>query len=77
MKSILLTGGCGFIGSHTCLALLKSKYNLIIIDSNINSSDIVIKKIIKIGKLENNDFSNRLTFIKGDIRNKELLNNIF
>ena len=77
MKSILLTGGCGFIGSHTCVSLLKSKYNLIVIDSNINSSDLVINKIMKIGKLENIDFSNRLTFIKGDIRNIDLLNNIF
>tara|TARA_A100001035_G_scaffold278994_1_gene279179 strand:+ start:1853 stop:2908 length:1056 start_codon:yes stop_codon:yes gene_type:complete len=77
MKSILITGGCGFIGSHTCLSLLKSKYNLIVIDSNINSSDNVIEKIIQIGKLENVDYRNRITFIKGDIRNIDLLNNIF
>ena len=52
---------------YTCLSLLKSKYNLIVIDSNINSSDNVIEKIIQIGKLENVDHRNRITFIKGDI----------
>tara|TARA_B100000242_G_C42962008_1_gene446188 strand:- start:16 stop:984 length:969 start_codon:yes stop_codon:yes gene_type:complete len=48
-----------------------------VIDSNINSSDEVISKIMMIGRLENADFRNRLTFIKGDIRNTDLLNKIF
>ena len=33
MKSILITGGCGFIGSHTCLALLENNYKIVVIDS--------------------------------------------
>ncbi len=77
MKSILVTGGCGFIGSHTCLTLLEANYNLVVIDSNINSSKLVLEKIIKIGRFNNNEFSKRIKFIKGDIRNRELLNNIF
>ena len=32
MKNILITGGTGFIGSHTCLALLEKGYNLLVID---------------------------------------------
>ena len=53
MTTLLITGGCGFIGSHTCLSLLKNKYHLIIIDSNINSSEIVLKRICRIGENEN------------------------
>ncbi len=77
MKSILVTGGCGFIGSHTCLALLKENYNLIVIDSNINSSNESLKKVIKIGILEGENYNEKLTLIKGDIRNRNLISNIF
>ena len=38
MKTILVTGGLGFIGSHTCIELLKKNYNIIIIDSFVNNS---------------------------------------
>ena len=45
MKTILITGGTGFIGSHTCISLLEIGYRIIIVDSNINSSANVIKKV--------------------------------
>ena len=77
MTTFLITGGCGFIGSHTCLSLLKKGYNLIIIDSNINSSQNVLGRIYKIGHIENNHYENQITFIKGDIRNYEILKKIF
>ena len=44
MGKILVTGGAGFIGSHTCLLLLEKGYELVIIDSLINSSYSSIKK---------------------------------
>ena len=50
MKSILVTGGAGFIGSHTCLLLLEKGYVIFIMDSFINSSDKSIKKILEILK---------------------------
>ena len=77
MATFLITGGCGFIGSHTCLSLLKRGYNLTIIDSNINSSVNVLERIYKIGQTENNHYINQITIIKGDIRNYELLKKIF
>ena len=46
MKSILLTGGAGFIGSHTCLALLEKGYEVYVIDSFINSSPKSLDRVI-------------------------------
>ena len=45
MKSIFVTGGAGFIGSHTCLSLLEKGYVVFILDSFINSSEKSISKI--------------------------------
>ncbi len=45
MKNILVTGGAGFIGSHTCVSLLERGYQLTVIDSNINSSCISLERI--------------------------------
>ena len=45
MKSILVTGGAGFIGSHTSLLLLEKGYVIFIIDSFINSSDKSLERI--------------------------------
>ena len=53
MKSILVTGGAGFIGSHTCLRLHESKFTIFLIDSNINSTQLSIERIINIGKKNN------------------------
>ena len=49
MKNILVTGGTGYIGSHTCISLIKSGYNVVIIDSLINSYEDTYKKILLIG----------------------------
>ena len=44
MKTILVTGGSGYIGSHTSLSLLLSGFRVIILDSNINSHQILLKE---------------------------------
>lgn len=44
MRTILITGGAGFIGSHTCLTLLDHGYDLLVLDSYVNSSPIANKK---------------------------------
>ena len=77
MRKIFITGGCGFIGSHTSLLLLEKGYKLIILDSNINSSVEVIKKILYILNEKNIDASSKIDFYKGDIRNKLFLEKIF
>lgn len=48
MATILVTGGCGFIGSHTIVDLLENGYNVISIDDNSRSTDIAIIGIEKI-----------------------------
>ena len=77
MNTILVTGGCGYIGSHTCISLIKSGYKVVIIDSLINSYEDAYKKILLILKSESKEFVKKLEFIKGDLRNKKLLRKIF
>ena len=67
---ILVTGGCGFIGSHTCVELLESGYDVVVIDNLSNSKEEVLDSIKEItGK--------KVTFYKEDICNKKVLEEIF
>ena len=68
--NILVTGGCGYIGSHTCCELLNKGYKVIIIDDLSNSKKEVINHIESITKKE-------VVFYEGDVANKELLRKIF
>ena len=43
--NILVTGGSGYIGSHTCISLLEKNFKLTVIDSNVNSSNESINRI--------------------------------
>ena len=47
-KTILVTGGSGFIGSHTCLILLEKGYKLLVIDSLANSSETALENVKQI-----------------------------
>ena len=77
MKRILVTGGSGFIGSHTCYSLLESNYDLFVIDSLVNSDIKAIARIKKIFTNKNIDISEKLKFIKGDLKNKDFLDSVF
>jgi len=77
MKNILVTGGCGYIGSHTVLSLLENGYFVYVFDSNVNSSSVVLKRILEILGKENEILSKNLKFYKGDIRFKENLEEVF
>ena len=68
MGKILVTGGAGFIGSHTCLLLLEKGYELVIIDSLINSSNSSIKRIGNIKSTTNEFFADRIKFYEIDMR---------
>lgn len=77
MKKILLTGGTGFIGSHTCLSLLRQKYEVLILDSCINSSGKSLNGISNILASRDHIDNINLKFFKGDIRDENLLKDIF
>ena len=77
MKNILITGGAGFIGSHTCLVFLEKGYNLYVLDSFVNSTKSVFEGIKKILKLSKKLDKKKLNIFEGDIRDKKFLQNIF
>ncbi len=77
MKTYLITGGSGFIGSHIVIDLLLKGNNVIVVDSHINSKPQIEKKIYEIGKIENYSFQNKLSFLKGDIRDETFLKKVF
>ena len=70
METILVTGGSGYIGSHTVLELLNKDYNVVVIDNLSNSSYESLRRVQKItGK--------SVKFYEGDIRDREMLEKIF
>ena len=77
MKRVLLTGGGGFIGSHVCIELLVRNYEVIILDSFVNTSEEFFLKIKNLAEHINPLFVKRMHLYKGDIRDSELLDRIF
>jgi UDP-glucose 4-epimerase len=71
MKSkILVTGGAGYIGSHTVIKLFEAGFQVVIFDNLSNSSQVVIDRISKLtGK--------QLDFVEGDIRDRSAIRNTF
>ena len=68
--SILVTGGAGFIGSHTCVELLNAGYEVVVVDNLYNASKESLKRVEEItGK--------SVKFYEADIRDKEAMNEIF
>lgn len=48
MMSILVAGGAGYIGSHTCVELLNAGYDVVVVDNLYNSSEEAIRRVEKI-----------------------------
>ena len=77
MRKVLVTGGGGFIGSHICVSLLNKGYEVVIVDSFINSSIKIFNKVIEICRLNNIFVANRLFIHSGDLRDKNFIKKIF
>ena len=70
MPLVLLTGGTGYIGSHTCVELIHAGYDAVLLDNLCNSSPVVVDRIAAIA-------GKRPTFVEGDVRDRALLNQVF
>lgn len=69
-NTVLVTGGAGYIGSHTCLELLKEGYEVVVIDNFSNSCVESLKRVEELT-------TKRINIIEGDVRDKLLLSKIF
>ena len=68
--NVLVTGGAGYIGSHTCVQLLESGYGVVVVDNLCNSSKKSLDRVQELtGKT--------LKFYEGDVRDEALLQTIF
>lgn len=70
MSTVLVTGGAGFIGSHTSVELLNAGYDIIILDNFVNSKPESLKRI---KELTGKDFK----FYQADIRDEEAMTKVF
>jgi len=70
MKHILVTGGAGYIGSHTCVRLLESGCNVVVMDNLSNSSEQVFDRLRRITERE-------VAFVRADVRDRAALDGIF
>lgn len=70
MAKILVTGGAGFIGSHTCVALLDAQHDVVVVDNLSNSCVEALNRVQELTQ-------KTLTFVEGDIRDQTVLDAIF
>jgi len=85
-RTVLVTGGAGYIGSHTCLELLKiphQQYKVIVVDNLDNSSEEALQRVRELLALqekdegeEDDDTKNRLVFRHCDVRDQDKLNQV-
>lgn len=73
VKEVLLTGGLGFIGSHTALSLLEEGYKVVLIDNLDNAFPEVYSRMQKLA----GDKASQMTFVKGDLRFPADLEDVF
>lgn len=69
-EKILVTGGSGYIGSHTCVELLRAGYDVVVVDNLSNASAESLQRVKKITGREP-------AFVQGDIRDRALLDKLF
>lgn len=70
MATILVTGGCGYIGSHTCLSLLNAGHQVVVLDNLSNSAEESLRRVQILTQKS-------LDFVQGDVRDALVLDQIF
>ena len=68
--SVLVTGGAGYIGSHTCIEMIKAGYDVVVVDNLDNSNVEALKRVEKI-------VGRKIKFYENDVRDKAALAKIF
>lgn len=71
---VLVTGGAGFIGSHTVVELLKDGYQVVIVDDLSNANEKVIDRIAQIAGA---DGAERLSFVRANVADRDALETVF
>ncbi len=74
--TILVTGGAGFIGSHTCVELLLKGYRVVVVDNLSNSSRVSLDRVREIVEAEGVQDA-KLDFIEADILDRSALEGVF
>ena len=75
MAHLLITGGAGFIGSHTCVVLLEAGHHLLVFDDLSNSSPVALERVAELAGVALGE--EQLKLICGDIRDAALLDRLF
>ena len=70
-RRVLITGGAGFIGSHTCLVLLEQGHELVVLDNFDNSSPEALRRVQELAG------STQLTLVEGDVRDASAVDKAF
>ena len=70
-RRVLITGGAGFIGSHTCLVLLEQGHELVVLDNFDNSSPEALRRVQELAG------SIQLTLVEGDVRDASAVDQAF
>jgi len=70
MPSILVTGGAGYIGSHTCLELLRAGFDVVALDNLSNSSRVAVERVAELA-------GRALPFVEADVRDRAALDAVF
>ncbi|MEX0622436.1 MAG: UDP-glucose 4-epimerase GalE [Saccharospirillum sp.] len=68
--TVLVTGGAGYIGSHTCIELIQAGHTVLVLDNLVNSSAESLRRVEAIVRQP-------VDFVEGDIRDTELLDRVF
>ena len=79
MAQLLITGGAGFIGSHTCLLLLQAGHDLTVLDDFSNSSPIALERVANLAGVATTreGETGRLNIRQGDVRDQAFLQQLF
>lgn len=72
-QTILVTGGAGFIGSHTCVELLEQGYHVVIVDDLSNSSRVAVERIAELAGAD----ERTLSFVEASILDRDAMEEVF